>query len=265
MTAVESLVLGLVQGLTEFLPVSSSGHLVLAGRALGLTMNGVAFEIWLHLATLAAVVVALRRDILVMTRSLFPGGPPDDRRRGRGLVIGVVVGTIPAVVVGLLAKDPIEAAFSSVRLVGMDLLLTAAILTLSRWFPGGNAPLTAWRALVIGVGQSLAILPGVSRSGTTLTAGLMLGLSGRESARFSFLLSLPAILGAVVLDFHELAALRHSEPAALAIGFVASLVSGYLAIKVVWRVMERGRLIAFAPYCALLGLAALLIGGTVPR
>ncbi len=265
MSAIDSLVLGLVQGLTEFLPVSSSGHLVLAGRALNLVMSGVAFEIWLHVATLAAVLVALRGDVAVMIRSLFPGGAPEEQRRGRRLVIGVIVGTIPAVIVGLLAKDAIEAAFSSVRMVGVDLLATAFILFLSRWFPGRGATLTPGRAFLIGAGQSLAIMPGISRSGTTLTVGLMLGLSGPESARFSFLLAIPAILGAVVLDLPELGALGQSAPLALAIGFATAFVSGYFAIKLVWRIMERGRLVVFAPYCALLGLAALLIGGTVIR
>ena len=232
---------------------------------MGLTMNGVGFEVWLHLATLAAVVVALWRDVIAMIRSVFPGAPEEEGRRGRRLVIGVVVGTIPAVFVGLFAKDAVEAAFSSVRLVGADLLLTALILTVSRWFPGRGAPLTAWRAFLIGVGQSLAVLPGVSRSGTTLTVGLALGLSGEDSARFSFLLAIPAILGAVVLDYPELQQLGHSAPLALAVGFVVAMASGYLAIQVVWKVMERGKLAVFAPYCALLGLAALLVGGTVPR
>lgn len=265
MSSLVAFVLGLIQGLTEFLPVSSSGHLVLAGRLMGLRMNGVGFEIWLHLATLAAVVVALWPDVRMMIRSVFPGADPEEGRRGRGLVMGVIVGTIPAIFVGLFAKDAVEAAFSSVRLVGVDLLLTATILTVSRWFSGGGAALTSWRALLIGVGQSLAILPGVSRSGTTLTVGLALGLTGEESARFSFLLAIPAILGAVVLDFPELRGLGQSAPVALAVGFGIAMASGYLAIKMVWKVMQRGKLALFAPYCALLGLAAILLRGTVPR
>ena len=121
------------------------------------------------------------------------------------------------------------------------------------------------RGFLIGVAQALAILPGVSRSGSTLAAGSLLGLRGADAARFSFLLSVPAILGAVVLDAHELSALGQNEPLALAIGFIAAAVSGYLAIRIVWRVMERGRLAVFAPYCAIVGIIAILIGGTVPR
>ncbi len=265
MSFLDAVLLGLVQGLTEFLPVSSSGHLVLAGRLLNLTMNGVAFEIWLHLATLVAVLVALRSDVWTMFRSLSPRAPAPTARRGRTLIAAMVIGTLPAVVIGLTAKDAVEAAFTSVRLVGVDLLLTAFILALSRLFPGRGMPLTPLKGLGIGIAQCIAILPGVSRSGSTLTAGLMFGLSGEEAARFSFLLSVPAILGAVVLDAGELAALGRTEPLLLAASFLVASVSGYVAIRMVWRVMERGKLIAFAPYCLLVGLAALLIGGSVPR
>ncbi len=261
MTFLDALILGLVQGLTEFLPVSSSGHLALAGRLLGLGGGDVAFDVWLHLATLFAVLIALRRDVWTMLASLSPRAPADTAKRGRLLVAAVVIGTLPAVVVGLLAKDAVEAAFTSVRLVGADLILTAIILGISRMFPGRDMPLSPMKGLGIGIAQCIAILPGVSRSGSTLTAGLMFGLSGEESARFSFLLSVPAILGAVVLDYKEIAVLAHRSPLLLAGSFVVALVSGYLAIRVVWGVMSRGRLAVFAPYCAALGVIALVVGG----
>jgi len=264
MSFIDALILGLVQGLTEFLPVSSSGHLVLAGRLLGLQHASLAFDVWLHLATLTAVLVALRSDVWTMLRSLSPSAAAPVAKRGRTLIVAVVVGTIPAVIVGLLAKDAVEAAFTSVRLVGVDLLLTAVILGISRMFPGRGMPLGPMKALGIGVAQCIAILPGVSRSGSTLTAGLMFGLSGEEAARFSFLLSVPAILGAAVLDAKEIAHLG-GQPLLLIGSFVVAAVSGYVAIRVVWKVMERGKLAMFAPYCALLGIAALLIGGVVPQ
>ena len=265
MTLLDAFWLGLVQGLTEFLPVSSSGHLVLAGRVLHLTMSGVAFEIWLHVATLTAVVAALWRDIAGILRGILPGARPEAARRAWTLTGAIVLGTLPAVAVGLLAKDAIEAAFTSVRMVGIDLLLTAVILSLSRLRRPGDAPLTLRRGFLIGVAQAVAILPGVSRSGSTLAAGSLLGLRGAEAARFSFLLSLPAILGAAVLDAKEVNALGQGEPLVLAVGFVTAAVSGYFAIRVMWRVMERGRLALFAPYCAILGIAAILLGGVVPR
>jgi undecaprenyl-diphosphatase len=260
-----TLILGLVQGLTEFLPVSSSGHLVLAQYFLGVLGGGLALEIWLHLATLVAVVVALRADLFRVLRSFLPGATSEDRAYGRRLTVATIVGTIPAALVGLFLKDLVEGAFVSVRLVGVDLLITAGILVVSRFFTGGTATLTPTRGLLIGIAQALAILPGISRSGSTLTAGVVSRLSGVDAARFSFMLSIPAILGAVVLELPALADLGTTSPAALGVGFLSAAVTGYVAIRVVWRVMERGRLAVFAPYCALLGIAALFWGGGGPR
>jgi len=255
-----SLLLGLVQGLTEFLPVSSSGHLVLTESLLGVEAP-LAFEVWLHVATLTAVLFALRREVLALARSLDPRDRGDQARRSRIWILALVLGTVPAAIVGLTAGDQVEAAFTSVRLVGVDLLLTAVVLFLSRFAPPRNLPLTPSRGFLIGVAQALAILPGVSRSGMTLVAGLFLGLSGENSARFSFLLAVPAILGAVVLEAHELAALGSHAAVPLAVGFLSAAVSGYLAVLLVWRIMERGRLAVFAPYCLLVGLVVLLWGG----
>ncbi len=266
MGVIEALILGLVQGLTEFLPVSSSGHLVLAGRLLGVNSQAHDFEawlIWLHLATLTAVGTALWREIRDTARSLLPGAPAEIAKPGRALALGLIIGTLPAVLVALTAKDAIDAAFTSVRLVGADLLLTAVVLAVSRGLRGGHAPVTPLRALLIGTAQALAILPGVSRSGMTLVAGLALGLSPATAVRFSFLLAVPAILGAVVLDLDALRAAWAGSPVALAAGFLSAAVSGYLAIRIVWRVMERGRLAVFAPYCAVLGIIALIVGGAV--
>lgn len=258
MTSLHALILGIVQGLTEFLPVSSSGHLVLVEHLLHDVTGGLTFEIWLHLATLVAVVVALRRDLWRLIRGLFPGS--EDQAFARRWVPGIILGTIPAVLVGLGLETQVEQVFDSVRWVGVDLLLTAVILFASRFAAPRNAPLTWWRALAVGVGQALAILPGVSRSGTTLATGVGLGLSGPNAARFSFILSVPVILGAVVLKLPELARLGASSPMILAVGFASAAAFGYLAIRVVWRVMEQRRLAWFAPYCALLGLIVLLWG-----
>ena len=263
LTPWHAFILGLIQGLTEFLPVSSSGHLVLGREALGLEPGGITFEIWLHLATLAAVVVALWSDIKRVLAGILPGAGSENAVFGRRLVVGMVVGTIPAVLVGFTLKEMIESAFTSVRLVGMDLLITAGILYLSRFFKSGTSVLTPGRALLIGTAQALAILPGISRSGATLTAGLMTGLSGVDAVRFSFMLSIPAILGAVVLELPALASLGAASPVGLVIGFVTASVSGYVSIRIVWRVMERGRLALFAPYCAVLGIAAVVWGGAM--
>jgi undecaprenyl-diphosphatase len=256
MSPLDAFFLGLIQGLTEFLPVSSSGHLVVLSRVLG--EGGLTFDVWLHLATLVAVAAALRREIVTILRSLSPGAGGESTAWGRRMVVGVIVGTIPAVIVGLLLKDAVETAFTSIRVVGIDLIVTAVILWISRSFVGGSKRLTPMRAWWVGVGQALAILPGISRAGTTLATGLAMGLPGVEAARFSFILSMPAILGAVVLDLPALAGLGSTAPAALAVGFVTAALSGYAAVRIVWRVMERGRLALFAPYCALLGIVVLV-------
>ena len=259
MTPTQAGILGVVQGLTEFLPVSSSGHLVLAGRLLGMEPDGVAFEVWLHLATLLAVVVALRRDIRRMLFGILPGTDPAEMRAARRLWMAVIVGTIPAAVVGLAFGDLVEQAFGSVTVVGISLLVTAAFLLVTRFLPLHAEPLTPGRAVAVGTAQALAIVPGISRSGATLTAGVAVGLDGEEAARFAFLLALPAILGAAVLEADQLAALGRTSPVALAVGFVTAAVSGYLAIRVVWRLMARGRIWVFAPYCAAVGLLVLLV------
>jgi undecaprenyl-diphosphatase len=163
------------------------------------------------------------------------------------------------VIVGLGFGDLIERAFGSVTVVGVALLGTAAFLLVTRFLPLHHEPLTPWRALLVGAAQALAVIPGVSRSGATLTAGVAVGLDGEEAARFAFLLALPAILGAAVLEAGSLAELGRTSPAALVVGFVTAAISGYLAIRVVWRVMARGRLWMFAPYCALVGLVVLLV------
>ncbi|NNF05685.1 MAG: undecaprenyl-diphosphate phosphatase [Candidatus Eisenbacteria bacterium] len=252
MSLLESVILGLVQGLTEFLPVSSSGHLVLVGQFMDLERVGLGFEVWVHLATLVAVTVALHKDLVSMAKSVLPGAT--DRSEGLNLWKCVIIGTIPAAIFGILAKDTIESAFGSVKLVGVDLIITGFILLLSRFFPGGNKKLTVGRALLIGTAQALAIFPGISRSGSTLTAGLILGLRGVDATRFSFLLAFPAILGAAVLEFGSLKSLGETQPWILVGSFLAASISGYVAIRIVWKVMERGRLFAFAPYCFLIGL-----------
>jgi len=259
-TVWEAIILGLVQGLTEFLPVSSSGHLVIAQEFLGIDTPGLAFEVWLHLATLLAVTAALHREILGMALALLPGTSPEVRQRGFRFWVAIIVGTLPAIAVGLGLGDQVETAFSSLIAVGAGLLFTSLVLILSRFLRPGDKPLTPLRGLLIGAAQAVAIFPGVSRSGSTLTAGLAVGLPAVEAARFAFLLSFPAILGAAVLKADSLMELGQTAHAPLVLGFLASAVSGYAAIRVVWRVMERGRLWMFAPYCAVVGAVVLYLG-----
>lgn len=251
------LVIGLVQGVTEFLPVSSSGHLVLAQRLLGLASPGVFLEAMLHVGTLGAVLVVFWSDLRSLVQSLRGRGEVEQRKEV-GLLL---IGTVPAVVVGLLLRSTIEASFSSLWAIGLGLLVTAAALA---W--GVRARSTADRqvlgvrdAMVVGTAQALALFPGVSRSGMTISAGLRRGLSGSTAARFSFLLAIPALAGAGGLTLLD--ALRHPhevEWVGLLIGSTAAFASGWAALRLLLRLLRRGRFWVFAVYCALVGTATIL-------
>ena len=288
----KALLLGLIQGATEFLPISSSGHLVLAERLLGVNLPGLSFEVTVHAGTLLAVLAAYRRDLDALLRGsleLLRGLPGLLRSRpapGRGpralspearLVGLLLVGSVPAGLAGVLGKPVVKAAFDSLRAVGVGWLLTAALLAVAaralrraaagaaahgstgrRRVDGGDADLTVGQALWIGLFQAVAIMPGVSRSGSTIAAGLLAGLGPDAAARFSFLLSIPAIAGAGILDVLDVLQ-SGSMPAAapLAVGFAAAAGSGYVAIHWLLGLLRRGRLGGFAVYCLALGLLVL--------
>lgn len=251
-------ILGLVQGLTEFLPVSSSGHLVLGQRLLGINEPEMLFDVALHIGTLAAVVVVFWRDLWSMLRGLWAR---DARgREGLRLLMLVVVGTVPAALVGLLFKDLFESLFASVAAVGAALLFTGCILMSTRLAGPAKRGVMATgpgRALWVGVFQALAITPGVSRSGSTIAAALLAGMDRDLAARFSFLLSVPAILGAMLLQLIHLDRAAPVGMSALIIGGAVAAVSGFLALKLLIRLVRGGRLHLFAWYCWALGLAAL--------
>jgi undecaprenyl-diphosphatase len=233
----DAIVLGLVQGLTEFLPVSSSGHLVMAQTFLGVPSPGVFLEVALHVATLLSVVVVYRRKLGHLVGGLFRRDP--EALRYIGLLI---LATLPVVFIGLLFRDRIEAAFDTPYVTGFMLLATGFILW-STTLGARNRPHvepTPRHALVMGFAQCLALLPGISRAGSTIAGGLWTGLRGDRAAEFSFLMSLPAIGGAAVLQTTELGgAVAVDGPLALA--FLVALVSGVAAIKsLVWLVRREG-------------------------
>jgi len=252
------LILGVVQGLTEFLPVSSSGHLVLAQRVLHLESPGTLLEATLHLGTLIAVLFLFRRDIVRLLRVLFTGG--EDRRQVGRLAIA----TVPIALVGFLSQAQIERAFSSALLVGVCLLVTAGVLLLadraSRNARRSNVRL--FDAVLIGLAQAAALLPGISRSGVTIGIGLLLGVHGVAAARFSFLLAVPAILGAggykLVVALGEPTVVEATW-AELLLGAAAAALVGVLAIKGLLAVIAGGRLKIFGVYCAAVGAAAVVV------
>ncbi len=250
--------LGVVQGLTEFIPVSSSGHLVLAQWLLGWTQPGVILEAAVHLGTLVAVLFYFRRDLASLLRALCFGG-----REGRRYTGLIILGTLPVVAIGLLTRGAIERAFASPGLVGAMLLVTAAGLVLADARAGKavrDVP-SVPGALAVGFGQALSLLPGVSRSGMTIAAGIASGVRPNEAARFSFILSIPAILGAGIWElFIESGrpALTTEQAWGMTVAGVAAMLSGLLAIRLLLAAVRRRRLRWFAVYCTAVGVATIV-------
>lgn len=249
----------MVQGLTEFLPVSSSGHLVLGQRLLGFTEPALMFDIAVHVGTLVAVVGVFWRDLWSILRGLFVWDD-DEGREGRRLLWLVVLGSIPTAIIGLLFKDLFESMFSSLLTVGVALLITGWLLLATALVRSPGRPLErmgAWRALLIGLVQGLAITPGISRSGSTISVALLLGVNRRVAAHYSFVMSIPAILGALVLQLHELGAPTTAQLSPMIMGFITAAISGYLALRTLLKIVQAGAFHWFAPYCFAVGLLAL--------
>jgi len=290
MSVVKAILLGIVQGLTEFLPVSSSGHLVLAKSLMRVKTSGVVWEVVLHAATLAAVVVVLRREVWGLIRGFFLG-VGQGVRTGRPAAVWrrdvyfrlsllILLGSVPAAVVGILFESTIERLFANPLLVGFALLVTGALVWLTKRVKPRAAPEAGsdnagnsraetmagprhtriGHALLIGAAQAGAIVPGISRSGATIAAGLFCGLPREFAVRFSFLLALPAIGGALLLKMDEVAALGRSELGPLAAGGAAAMLTGAAALWLIIRLVVRGRLHWFAPYCWAVGVAVIVLG-----
>ena len=263
MTILQAIVLGIVQGLTEFLPVSSSGHLVLVEHLLRVPpSNDITFEVFVHFGTLVSVVVVLWDDIVQMVRSLFHAfrgfHVAAQYRENEYFRLGVfiILGSIPAAIVGIRFEDDVSAAFTDPKLVAVLLILTGLILFLTRLVSQPHRKrIGIISALVIGLAQAFAIIPGISRSGSTISTGMYLKVSPLQAARFSFLLSVPVIAGATLLKTKEIFELGFSFDYILPIliGTAVSFGSGYFAIKFLLRIVEKGRFSVFAFYCLFVG------------
>ncbi len=255
----QAAVLGLVQGLTEFLPVSSSGHLVLGQRLLGFSEPELMFDVAVHVGTLLAVVLVFWGDIWSILRGLFVYSDAEGRR-GRRMLWLVVVGSIPTALMGFFFKDIFEVMFSSLLTVGLALLVTGWLLMATALISKKGRQIEqvgAGRALLVGFAQGMAITPGISRSGATISTSLLLGIDRRLAAHYSFVLSIPAILGALALQLHELGPPTQAQLNPLLVGVLTSAISGYAALRVLLRIVQAGGFHWFAPYCFALGLAAL--------
>lgn len=258
----EALILGIVQGLTEYLPVSSSGHLAIGQAFFGMNdgEDNLAFTVAVHVATVLSTLVVLWREIAWIFKGLFKWEMNDETR----YVLNIIVSMIPVGIVGVFFKDYVEDFFGSgLLVVGFCLLITAALLTFSYYAkPRQKEEISLKDAFIIGLAQAVAVLPGVSRSGSTIATGLMLGNKKEKLAQFSFLMVIPPILGEALLDIlkamkgEELAGGIEAMP--LAIGFAAAFVSGCFACKWMIDIVKRGKLIYFGIYCAIVGVATIL-------
>lgn len=270
MTTFQAILLGVVQGLTEFLPVSSSGHLAFVQNLLpGFRQVGVLFDVMLHVGTLAALVLFYRKLLAGEARDLFSGTPPE-RARAVKLVLLVVAATIPTAVVGLLLKKTVESAFVDLRAVGWAELGTALLLGISALRRRGTVDrdsMTYLQAALIGVFQGFAVLPGLSRSGSTIAAAILIGCAGRWAADFAFLLAIPGIAGAALVENYGafrrygLAFFEGSDFVKYGVGAVVAGIVGYLTIAWMIRLVSDRRVHYFAIYCVLFGAALLLFFG----
>ena len=270
MNIIQAIIIGVVQGLTEFLPVSSSAHLVFAHNILNVE-SSLAFDVFLHLGTLIAVVWYFRYDILKMLKSwwlsigdllqgrFMQGFREDPYKR---LAWYVILATIPVGIVGVLFEDAVDSLFAGALYVpAFFLFVTGTILYLSQRMPGGNINLhniTKKEALFMGLGQACAVLPGLSRSGTTISAGLVAGLDKEFAAKFSFILSIPAIFGAFVFQLKDIGSAMDANFLPILLGFVASIIAGYFAIKWMLDLIKNKSLDIFAYYCWIVGIVVFM-------
>lgn len=267
MDTLQAVLLGLLQGLTEYLPVSSSGHLVIASHLLGVDADqNLSFTIVVHVATVLSTIVILWREIWWILRGLFEFKMNDATR----YAISIVISMIPIGIVGVFFKDKVEAVFGSgIFVVGVMLCVTALLLAFAYYArPRAKESVSYVDALIIGLSQALAVLPGLSRSGTTIATGLLIGNKKETMAQFSFLMVIPPILGEALLDgiklmgdTAETMAVSTISPVALFAGFAAAFLSGCLACKWMINIVRKGKLLWFAIYCGLAGILSLIFLG----
>jgi undecaprenyl-diphosphatase len=272
--SIEAIILGILQGLTEFLPVSSSGHLVLFQHLFGLKEAELFFDVCVHLGTLVAVIIVFRQEIIKIIAALLQlvslGGTKEnfwqkvESDPELKMAALIVIGSIPTAILGLLFASIADRLFSSTLITGLMLMLTGLLLWLTRKAETQAASassnrLTTGKAFIIGIVQGLAIIPGISRSGSTISTGLLLGVDRETAARYSFLLSIPAIVGAGLLSLKE--GFSQTDPVIWisVLGAVTAALVGCGALKSLLHMVKKGRLHIFAPYCWLVGILAILL------
>ena len=260
----QALILGIIQGLTEYLPVSSSGHLAIGQALFGLQdgESNLTFTVLLHVATVLSTVVILWSEIVWIFRDLFKW----KWNEGTRYVVNILISMIPVAIVGFFFKDKIEEVFGSgLLIVGIMLIVTATLLTFSYFAkPRQKEHISGFHAFIIGIAQACAVMPGLSRSGSTIATGLLLGNKKEKLAQFSFLMVIPPILGEALLDVKDIFEVGFSEamsgisPVAALVGFLAAFISGCFACKWMINIVKKGKLIWFAIYCFIIGGIAII-------
>jgi undecaprenyl-diphosphatase len=261
MSWIEALILGIIQGLTEFLPVSSSGHLEIGSVLLGAqSSDNLLFAVVVHLATALATIAVFRNDILDLLKDIFKFQWNESTQFAAKILLSM----IPVFVVAVFFKDQIESLFiGNLQLVGSMLLITGALLLFAHFKNSGTKSVGYLGAFIVGLAQAFAVLPGISRSGSTIATALILGVERSKAARFSFLMVLIPILGASLLellDYAENTAAHSIDAMSLVIGFVAAFVSGFVACKWMIAIVRKGKLTYFAVYCFIIGIIAIIAG-----
>ena len=263
----EALILGIVQGLTEYLPVSSSGHLAIGSYLFGLNgEDNLAFTVLVHVATILSTFVVLWSEISWILKGIFKFKMNDEMK----YFINILVSMIPIAIVGFCFKDKVEEIFGSgLLIVGIMLLVTAALLIFSYYAKPRQKEKISWKdAFIIGIAQACAVMPGLSRSGSTIATGLLLGNKKESLAQFSFLMVIPPILGEALLDTLKMVkgeeAFGSIEALPLVVGFIAAFVAGCLACKWMINIVKKGKLVWFGVYCIIAGLLALALSQFMP-
>jgi undecaprenyl-diphosphatase len=280
MNSLQAILLGTIQGLTEFLPISSSGHLVISQQLFGLKESALLFDISVHIGTLMAVIVYFKKELRAIIESVVRSIRSLLKREASlteiyedsyiKLTVFIVIGSIPTAILGIWIHGVSDTLFSSVVIVGSMLVVTGVLLFMTgfmlwstTWIKKEGATISQFtikKAIIVGFIQGVAIIPGISRSGSTIAAGLFLGLDKETAAKYSFLLSIPAILGAGILIFRDIHADTTLPLKIMLIGFVTSGIVGYVSLKFLVHMVKKGQLHFFAPYCWLVGILALICG-----
>tara|TARA_B100000945_G_scaffold301692_1_gene284682 strand:- start:1790 stop:2557 length:768 start_codon:yes stop_codon:yes gene_type:complete len=251
---IQALILGLVQGITEFLPISSSGHLVLSKHLLNIKESGILIEVALHFGTLIAIIIYYYNDLVDLSKDFVY-----NRQNSRSYILKIIIATLPAIVVGLFLQNLIEEYFT-ISIIKITFFLTGIILMSTLFYSNNKSSnISIKQAVIIGLLQAFAILPGISRSGITISIAMLLGIKKEESARFSFYLAIPILSGAVLLQIYKINNIISINYLPLIIGIISSALTGYMVIDWLLSVIYRGRFWFFSIYCIMLSIITIII------